>query len=84
MVGELLIRGDNVMKGYWKREKETRETITKDGWLRTGDIAYMDKEGYIYIVDRIKDMIIVNGEMYILVRSRNVFMNLKMSENVPL
>ena len=50
------------MKGYWKREKETRETITKDGWLRTGDIAYMDKEGYIYIVDRIKDMIIVNGE----------------------
>lgn len=62
VVGELWIRGDNVMKGYWKREKETKETITKDGWLRTGDIAYMDKEGYIYIVDRIKDMIIVNGE----------------------
>lgn len=62
VVGELWVRGDNVMKGYWKREKDTKATITKDGWLKTGDMAYMDDEKYIYIVDRIKDMIIVNGE----------------------
>lgn len=62
VVGELWVRGDNVMKGYWKREEDTKATITSDGWLRTGDMAYMDKEKYIYIVDRIKDMIIVNGE----------------------
>lgn len=51
--GELWARGANIMKGYWKNEKETRETITPDGWLRTGDIAIVDK-GLFYIVDRMK------------------------------
>mgnify|MGYP000047856194 FL=1 len=61
-VGELMVRGDNVMKGYWHKEEETAKVITPDGWLHTGDLVYMDKDGYIYIVDRIKDLIIVNGE----------------------
>jgi long-chain acyl-CoA synthetase len=61
-VGELWVRGDNVMKGYWHREEETKHTLTEDGWLRTGDLAYLDHTNYIYIVDRIKDLIIVNGE----------------------
>ena len=59
-VGELIIRGPNVMKGYYNRQTETDEVI-KDGWLYTGDMAKIDKDGFIYIVDRKKDMIIVDG-----------------------
>lgn len=59
-IGELLIRGPQVMKGYWGRPEETAETLV-DGWLRTGDMARMDEEGYFYIVDRKKDMIIAGG-----------------------
>lgn len=58
--GELLIRGPQIMKGYWKQPDVTDETIT-DGWLHTGDIATMDEDGYFYIVDRKKDMIISGG-----------------------
>ncbi|MEO0202163.1 MAG: long-chain fatty acid--CoA ligase [candidate division WOR-3 bacterium] len=58
--GELVIRGPQVMKGYWNRDEETKETL-KDGWLYTGDIAKMDEDGYFYIIDRKKDMIIVHG-----------------------
>ncbi len=58
--GELLMKGPQVMKGYWQRPDATAETIT-DGWLHTGDIAQMDEEGYFYIVDRMKDMIISGG-----------------------
>ncbi|MBN6188401.1 long-chain fatty acid--CoA ligase [Aneurinibacillus sp. BA2021] len=58
--GELLVQGPNVMQGYYKLEETTKETIV-DGWLHTGDIAYMDEEGYIFIVDRKKDMIITRG-----------------------
>ena len=58
--GELLIKGPQVMQGYWKREDATRETV-RDGWLYTGDIARMDEDGYFYIVDRKKDMIISGG-----------------------
>lgn len=61
-VGELCVRGENVMRGYWHRDEETKKTFTEDGWLRTGDLAYLDGDGYIYIVDRIKDLIIMNGE----------------------
>ncbi|MEM9468642.1 MAG: long-chain fatty acid--CoA ligase [Pseudomonadota bacterium] len=58
--GELCARGPQVMKGYWKRDEETASTL-KEGRLHTGDIAIMDEEGYFFIVDRIKDMIITNG-----------------------
>jgi len=61
MVGELAIRGDNVMKGYHSLPEETAKTIL-DGWLLTGDMARQDPEGYFYIVDRKKEMIIVAGE----------------------
>jgi long-chain acyl-CoA synthetase len=60
-VGELVIKGDHVMKGYWKLPEETEKTI-RQGWLHTGDLAKMDEDGYFYIVDRKKDMIIVGGE----------------------
>lgn len=59
-VGELIVRGPNVMKGYYKMPEETAKTI-KDGWLYTGDMAKEDENGYFYIVDRKKDMIIVGG-----------------------
>lgn len=59
--GELLIRGPHVMVGYWNRAEATAETIV-DGWLHSGDIAMIDADGYIYIQDRIKDMIISGGE----------------------
>ena len=58
--GELIIRGPQVMKGYWNKPEETRQTL-REGWLYTGDIAVMDKDGYFQIVDRKKDMIIVGG-----------------------
>lgn len=58
--GELLVKGENIMKGYYKLPEETKKTI-KDDWLYTGDIAKIDEDGYIYIVDRKKDMIIVRG-----------------------
>jgi long-chain acyl-CoA synthetase len=58
--GELLVKGPQVMKGYWNKADETAATLT-DGWLHTGDIAKMDEEGYFYIVDRKKDMILSGG-----------------------
>ncbi len=61
-VGELLLRGDGVMREYYKNPKKTAETIMPDGFLRTGDVAKMDEDGFIYLVDRIKDLIIVGGE----------------------
>lgn len=59
--GELWARGPQVMTGYWRQEEETRKTLTEDGWLKTGDIAVMDSDGYFKIVDRKKDMIVVSG-----------------------
>ncbi len=59
--GELLIKGPQVMKGYLNKPEETAKTITEDGYLCTGDVAKMDEDGYFYIVDRIKDMIISGG-----------------------
>jgi len=60
-VGELCIMGPQVMKGYWHRPQETAEAIDADGWLHTGDMARMDEQGFFYIVDRKKDMILVSG-----------------------
>ena len=59
--GELAIRGANIMKGYWNKPKETA-AVLEDGWYYSGDGAYMDEEGFVYIVDRLKDMIISGGE----------------------
>ena len=58
--GELVIKGPQVMKGYWNRPDENAKTMV-DGWLHTGDIAKMDEDGYVYIVDREKDLIIAGG-----------------------
>ena len=60
--GELLIRGAGVFRGYWNRPEANEETFLSDGWMRTGDVAYLDYEGYLYIVDRIKDLVIRGGE----------------------
>jgi fatty-acyl-CoA synthase len=59
--GEVLLRAPNTMRGYWNRPKDSAEAL-RDGWLHTGDIARMDEEGYLYIMDRKKDMIISGGE----------------------
>ena len=59
--GEICIGGPNIMKGYWKRADATKETMTKDGFLRTGDVGYMDDDGYLFIVDRTKDMLLCGG-----------------------
>ena len=60
-VGELAIRGHNVMKGYWEREEATAAAIDDEGWFRTGDVGRMDEDGYFYIVDRKKDLVIRGG-----------------------
>ncbi len=60
-VGELMVRGPQVMKGYWKRPEETAKVLEDSGWLHTGDVAKMDENGFVYIVDRKKDMILVSG-----------------------
>lgn len=60
-LGEILARGDNIMQGYWKLPHETEQTL-RDGWLHTGDMATVDEDGYIYILERKKDMIISGGE----------------------
>jgi long-chain acyl-CoA synthetase len=59
--GELCVRGPQVMKGYWQRPDETAQVMTADGFLRTGDMAVMDERGFLKIVDRLKDMILVSG-----------------------
>jgi len=59
--GEVWVRAPNVMKGYWNKPEATRETLTEDGWLKTGDIAYVDKDGNFFIVDRKKELIKVKG-----------------------
>jgi long-chain acyl-CoA synthetase len=60
-VGEICVRGPQVMKGYWNRPDETEQAFTADGWLRTGDLGLVDERGYFRITDRKKDMIVVSG-----------------------
>jgi 4-coumarate--CoA ligase len=62
--GELWIRGPNVMKGYWRNPKATQDTITKDGWLKSGDIAYVDDSGKFFVVDRKKVRLACDAQIY--------------------
>ena len=59
--GEICVKGPNVMKGYWKQPKATADSMTKDGFFRTGDVGYMDEDGFVFIVDRTKDMLLCGG-----------------------
>lgn len=61
-VGEIWIRSRQIMKGYWNMPEETAKSIVKGGWFRSGDAGYFDKDGYVYIFDRVKDMIVSGGE----------------------
>ena len=61
-VGEIWLRTPMLMKGYWNKPEATREAITSEGWFRTGDAAYLDDEGYVFLFDRFKDMIVSGGE----------------------
>jgi long-chain acyl-CoA synthetase len=60
-VGEVAVRGPNVMLGYWNKPEQTT-AVLRDGWMHTGDAGYLDEDGYLYIVDRVKDMIVTGGE----------------------
>ena len=60
--GEVCVRGPNIMKGYYNNPEATREAFWDNGWLRSGDVGLLDEDGYLYIVDRLKDMIITGGE----------------------
>ena len=64
-IGELCVKGPQVMKGYWQRPEETAKVMDAEGWLHTGDMAKMDEQGYFYIVDRKKDMILVLSLIHI-------------------
>src|SRR5258708_31239423 len=59
--GEICVKGPNVMKAYWKKPEETANSMTADGFFRTGDVGYMDADGFVYIVDRTKDMLLCGG-----------------------
>src|SRR3546814_4109274 len=62
--GELCVKGPQVMQGYWQKPDETEKVFTKDGWLKTGDVAVLEASGYLKIVDRKKDMILVRSEKH--------------------
>jgi long-chain acyl-CoA synthetase len=59
--GEICVKGPNVMKGYWNNPEATAEAFTADGFFRTGDVGYLDEDGFVYIVDRTKDMLLCSG-----------------------
>jgi fatty-acyl-CoA synthase len=60
--GEVCVRGPNVLPGYWNRPEATAEAIDADGWFHTGDVGYLDDDGFLFIADRVKDMVITGGE----------------------
>jgi long-chain acyl-CoA synthetase len=71
-VGELWTRSAQNMKGYWNKPEETAATITADGWLKTGDAGYVDEDGYVFLTDRVKDMIVSGGENIYPIEIENV------------
>ena len=73
-VGEIAVAGDHVMLGYWNKPEETAAAV-RDGWMHTGDGGYMDENGYVFIVDRIKDMIISGGENVYSIEVENAVAN---------
>ena len=73
-VGEIWVRSPQVMKGYWNMPEETARAITPDGWFKTGDAGYVDADGYVYIHDRVKDMIVSGGENVYPAEVENVLM----------
>jgi long-chain acyl-CoA synthetase len=73
-VGEICIRSAQVMKGYWNLPEDTAKAITQDGWFRSGDAGYLDAAGYLYIHDRVKDMIVSGGENVYPAEVENVLM----------
>ena len=75
-VGEILIRSQQVMKGYWRNEAATAEAIDADGWFRSGDVGYLDADGYVFLHDRVKDMIVSGGENVYPAEVENVLMGI--------
>ncbi|HRP77186.1 MAG TPA: AMP-binding protein, partial [Rhodocyclaceae bacterium] len=61
-IGEILVRGPNIMTGYYKNPEETAKTLSPDGWLKTGDLGYLDQDGFVFVTGRIKELIIKGGE----------------------
>ncbi len=74
-VGEIWVRSPQVMKGYWKQPDATATAIDADGWFRSGDAGYLDSDGYLYIHDRMKDMIVSGGENVYPAEVENVLMS---------
>ena len=74
VTGEICARGPNVMKGYWNQPQATAAAIDADGWFHTGDVGYLDSDGFLYIVDRIKDMVVTGGENVSSVEVENVLL----------
>ena len=72
-VGEILLKGDIIMKGYWNKPEANEESIV-DGWFYTGDAGYFDDEGFLYIHDRVKDMIVSGGENVYPAEVENILM----------
>ena len=81
-VGEIVVRGDNVMMGYWERPEETAKAVI-DGWMHTGDGGYMDEHGFVFVVDRVKDMIISGGENVYSVEVENAIASIPPWRNAP-
>jgi acyl-CoA synthetase (AMP-forming)/AMP-acid ligase II len=74
-VGEIWIKSPQVMAGYWKNPEETAKSITPDKWFKSGDAGYIDADGYVYIHDRVKDMIVSGGENVYPAEVENVLMS---------
>ena len=74
-VGEIWVRGATVMKGYWNLPEATEEAIRPGGWFRSGDAGYFDEDGYLYLYDRVKDMIVSGGENVYPAEVENVLMS---------